>query len=181
MALYSSAMDLGLAMPTPAHALTPAALAAVETMRAYGKARTRERFVTSLVTEHGHKRPEPFDGAIVPAGAKTLLKRAEDAGMTAQIVEHAEGCTVEAYDLARGVAFRAHWHRGKTLGASWHEARDRYTLVHDARPAGVNKLTRTGIEGKRAPGLDAIHLEALALRTGLPLNITELTKRVSEL
>jgi hypothetical protein len=174
-------MDLGLAKPPPPDTLTPEAEAAREAVRAHGRARRLEASVALLVTEHGHKRIVPYEGDVVTAAAKTLLRLAESKGMRAQIVKTPTGCAVEGIDVKRGVAFRASWERGSTDGATWHEARDRYTLVDDPRPVRVNATTKTALKGGRPAGMGRVHLQQTASRSGLPMNITELTQRVKAL
>lgn len=181
MPLYANAVDLRLAMPTPAHALTPAALAAVDAVRASGHAKRLDAAVSSLATEHGHVGVIPYDGPRVPAAAKKILEHAEAKGMRAHILETSTGCVVEAIDVTRGVAFRAYWERGRTTGAAWHEAQDRYRLVDDPRPVGVNAKTKTGLARKRCAGMDRIHLTMTAARAGMPCNVTEIERRLEEL
>ena len=175
MPLYSSAMDLGLAMPTPAHTLTPGAQDAVERMREAGHEKRRERAVSSLVTAHGHTRIVPYDGP--PPAA---LVRVEALAL-------AHGWKVKRYESPTGHAlqgrkgdlgFRATWQRGKTTGATWHERTPRWALVRDDRPVKVNKLARTALEGGRGAGLGEIHLKLLGAPWGMPLNVTTLEGRL---
>jgi hypothetical protein len=168
------------AKPTPAHALTPPALEAVEAMRRAGWQRRIDERAAELVTNHDNPRVRPYTGPI-PAGAKRLLALALSKGMTAQIVTSKTGHTVEGIDPKRGVAFRATWSRGSASGGSWHEKRDRYIFVEDARAVGVNALTKTGLKGRRPAGVDRVHLKAVALRDGMPYNVTEIERKVSEL
>lgn len=174
------AFGLEFAKPTPAHALVPSSQDAVEDMRRAGWQRRIDALVSALVTDHGNPHVRPYDGP-VPANAKRLLTLARSKGMTAQIVTWRAGHSVEGVDPKRGVAFRATWFRGKADGGTWHEKRDRYVYVDDERPVGVNEKTRTSLAGKRPAGMDKVHLQAVALRAGMPFNNTEIEKRVSQL
>lgn len=180
MPLYADAVDLRLAKPIPAHALTPAALAAVDAVRQAGHTKRLDAVVTSLATEHGHERIEPYSGG-VPASAKRVLAAAEAKGMRAHVLVTVAGCVVEAIDVTRGVAFRASWERGSTKGGSWHEAEDRYTLIDDPRAVGVNAKTKTGLARKRPAGMDRVHRVMIAARAGIPCNLTEIERRLDEL
>lgn len=177
MALYTHAMDLGLAMPRAAHTLTPGALEAVESMRRAGHERRRERVVAALVTDHGHTRIAPHSGK--PPAA---LARVEALAL-------AHGWKVKRYESITGHAlqgrkddlgFRAIWQHGKTRGATWHERTARWSLVRDERPPGVNKLTRTSLKGKRPAGVGEIRLALLGAPWGLPLNVTALEDRLND-
>ena len=180
MALYSRAMDLGLAKPTPAHTLTPGALEAVESMKRLGHEKRLERavtsLVTSLVTKHGRTRIVPHSGK--PPAAYVRVKRlAEANGWT---VTEYESITGHALQGRKGdLGFRAMWQHGKTAGATWHERTPRWTLERDPRPPGVNKLTRTGLKGKRPAGMGEIHLKLLGAPWGLPINVTTLEERLA--
>lgn len=166
--------------PVPAHAQTPGALMAVEAVRMTGRAKRTALADAEIVTDHGHPAVIPFDGEAVPRAARALVALAEAAGMRTNVVELADRCTVEGIDRARGVAFRAYWTRGRTAGGSWHERAYRYTLIDDTRPVGVNKLTLTGLKGKRAAGVGTTRLSIIASPLGIPCNITELERKVRE-
>lgn len=175
MALYSRAMDLRLAMPTPMHALAPAAVEAVESMRLDGHARKVERRVSSLVTTHGHQRVKPHN-APPSAGYRTVKRLAEAKGFT---VTEYRSATGHALQGVRGdVGFRAYWHWGKTAGATWHEREARWTLVDDPRPVKVNATARVGLKGYRAAGIGHVHLHLLAAPWGMSINVTELEARL---
>lgn len=177
MALYSRAMDLGLALPTPAHALTEAAEEARETMRRQARARRLERTVSSLVTEHGHTR-EPDRGP-VPKAALATAKLARAHGFDVIERETLTGYAVEGAHEERRVGFRAYWSDGKTDGGTWHElGPDRYTLIDDTRPIGKDKVALVGLKGKRAPGVERVHLKLIATRRGIPFGITEIERRI---
>lgn len=180
MALYSRAMDLGLAKPTPIHALTPAAEEAREAMRRYGAARQRERAVASLVTKHGHERVEPYDGPLVPAAARTTERKAKAAGFETTMHETAVGCSLHGVHRGRGVGFAAHWHRGKTAGGTWHERTTRWSLVDiSARPIGVDAKTKLTKARHRHDANDRTRLVLVSSPRGVPCNITEIEKRIA--
>ena len=181
MAVYRSAMDLDLVKPIPAHALTEAAEEARQSIRRYGHRRRLEAQVSALVTEVGNPRAEPFDGDVVPAAAKRLEAKARAAGFQTVVVEQVAGCVVEGLDRERKVGFRAFWERGKAAGATWHSGgRDRFVLVHDTRPVGVNRISRTGLAGKRPAGVGAVHLKLTETPRGIPVSVTELQQRIAE-
>lgn len=167
-----------LSMPTPAHALTPAALEAVESVRALGHQTRLTRRMAAIVTDHGNPRPKPYAGPSVTAAARSLVARAERAGFTVTLTELDAGCHVDGVHRARGVGFRAFWERGKTTGGSWHEKRERYTLIEDDRPVGVHKIARVGLAGKRAAGVERVHLKLIASPYGIPCSITEIERRI---
>lgn len=169
------------ARPTPIHALTPEAAAAVESVARAGYESRMRRTLEGLVTEHDNPHVKPYAGAVVTVSAKRLVALAESKGFDVRVIERETGCTVEAMNVAEEVGFRARWERGKADDGSWHHVRDRYVLVTDDREPGVNATTKTGIKGKRPPGLGAVHLKLVESRTGLPCNITEIEKRVKEL
>lgn len=176
MALYSRAMDLGLARPSPAHTLTPGAIEAVEAMRRHGYEKRIDRAVSRLVTKHGHARLVPHSGK-PSAGYERVKALAEANGWT---VTEYESPTGHALQGRKGdLGFRAMWQWGRTAGASWHERTPRWSLVRDARPPGKNAKTRTGVKGKRPPGVGEIRLALLAAPWGLPLKITELEERLA--
>lgn len=171
---YSAPGLVGIefARPTPLHALSPAALAAVEAHRAVAATDRLEEFVT----DHGRPRREPYTGS-VPANATKLRRLAEAHGFETMIVELEEGCRVEGHHAERRVGFRATFIRGRADGASWHEPY-RYAIVRDDRPVGVNALTRTGLKGKRPAGVGTTRLALLASPSGFPITHTELTERI---
>lgn len=177
MPLYTHAMDLGLAMPTPPHTLTPGAQAAVERMREAAHERRLDRVVASLVTLHGHARIVPYDAA-APAALVRVERLAVAHGWS---VKRYRSITGHALQGRKGdLGFRASWQHGKTTGASWHERTPRWSLVRDDRPVKVNKLARTALEGGRGAGLGEIHLKLLGAPWGMPLNVTTLEARLNE-
>ena len=179
MALYNRAMDLRLAKPTPSHALTPAALEAVESMQRYGHERRLERAVSSLVTKHGHERAEPYDGPLVPAAARTTERKAKAAGFETTMHETPAGCSLHGVHRERGVGFAAHWRRGKTAGGTWHERREMWKLVDiSSRPIGVDAKTKLTKAKHRRDANDRTRLVLVASPRGVPYNITELTERI---
>lgn len=99
--------------------------------------------------------------------------------MTAQIVESPAACCVEAYDLGRGVAFRAWWVRGKAAGGTWHERRNRWVMERDDREVRVNMKTKTGLAGYRTTGQGNVRPRLVASRAGIPMTVTEIEKRIS--
>lgn len=180
MPLYNDAMDLGLAMPIPSHALTPGAEAAREAMRRYGYERRLEREVASIVTDVGNPKRVPFLGAKVPAAAKRFAEKARAAGFEVLVLELDDGCRVEGIDRKRRLGFRAYWLRGKAAGGTWHSGgRDVYRLVEDRRPVGVNKLTRTALAGKRGAGMGTTRLKLVESPRGIPYNLTDLERRIT--
>lgn len=180
MALYSRAMDLGLAMPTPAHALTDAAEEARESMRRYGHEKRLARVVSSLVTEHGHKRVIPYDGGI-PRAALATKRKAEAAGFAVELIEYATGCVVQGIHAKRRVGFRAFWERGKTAGGTWHSGgRDRWKLVDiSSRPIGVDSRTKTTKAKHRHDENDRTRLVLVESPRGVSAGITEIERRMT--
>lgn len=173
-------MDLGLAMPTPAHALTEAAEHARESMARLGYERRLNAIVASLVTEHGHKREEPYDGPVVPTAARTTERKAKAAGFETTMHETAVGCSLHGVHRKRGVGFAAHWHRGKTSGGTWHERRELWKLVDiSSRPIGVDARAKTTKVGCRHDENDRTRLVFVASPRGVPLGITEIERRIS--
>lgn len=173
-------MDLGLAMPQRADTLTPAARAAVESVRLAGTTKRLNAAVSSLVTDHGTPSTRRrYDGPI-PAAAKKTLALAERRGFRAQLIEGPEGCTVEGIHDERRVGFRAHWLRGKTAGASWHSGgRDRYKLVDiTSRPIGVDARTHTTKAKHRHDAKDRTRLVLVESPRGVRLGITEIETRI---
>lgn len=173
-------MDLGLAKPTPAHALTPEAEDARESMRRHGHERQLARVVSSLVTEHGHKRVEPYGGG-VPAAAKRVEKKARAAGFDVELIEYATGCVVQGIRRRDRVGFRAWWERGKTAGGTWHSGgRDRWKLVDISdRPIGVDQKAKTTKVGHRHDASDRTRLVLVESPRGISCGITEIEKRIA--
>lgn len=175
MPLYNRAMDLKLAMPIPPHVFNAPPDNGVER---FTYERRVNRVIRSLVTEHGHKRIEPYDGP-PPAASARVARVARTAGF--EVIERTtiEGHVVEGLHNDRGVGFRAYWKRGKADGATWHvRGRDMYQLVDDPRPLGFSKVTRVGLVGKRSPGTPRVHLKLISSQRGMSINITELEKRI---
>lgn len=172
-------MDIGLAKPTPAHALTEAAEDARESMRRLGYEKRLERAVSSLVTQHGHARVVPYDGG-VPAAAKRVLAKAKAAGFDAELIEHATGCVVQGIRRRDRVGFRAWWERGKTTGGTWHSGgRDRWKLVDISdRPIGVDARTRTTKAKHRHDANDTTRLVLVESPRGIACGITEIERRI---
>lgn len=179
MARYAKAMEF--ARPAPAHTLTDGALDAVERVRVAGYAKRMNATLANLVTEHDNPHVVPYEKDVVTAAAKRLAALAESKGFDVTIQRTETGCRIDALCVAEEVGFRARWERGAADGGSWHHVRDRYVLVTDPRPPGMNVNTKTAIKGKRPPGLGAVHLKLVESRAGLPMNITEIEKRVKEL
>jgi len=169
MPLYARAMDLKLAMPARPDTFEPAALEAVERMRVRVEAPAVE-----IATLHGN--PKPHTGR-PPAGYARVKRLAEAAGFT--VTEYTSR-TGHALQGRRGdIGFRATWQWGKTTGATWHEREARWTLVADTRPIGMDARKHVGLKGKRAAGMGVTRLALLAAPWGLPINVTELEKRLS--
>lgn len=148
-----------------------------EHMRATQHRKAAEQVVADLVTQH----PEPWLGEPVTAAARTLERLAASKGMTTRLHEWHEGCTLEGRVEGQRLGFRAFWRRGKADFAQWFEPVDRWAMVHDPRPVGVAKLTRTALTGKRGAGLDEYHLKLLASPRGVLVSFAELSKRVKAL
>lgn len=165
------------ARPTPAHALTEGAAAAVATVRREGRGARLDRVMAGIVTEHGNPRgASPFEGEVVTAAARRLLRLAEATGWAASLHTLVDRCAVQG--RRDDLAFRAYWVEGKADGGTWHEREWRYEMIQDARPVGVNVLTRTGLKGKRPAGVGVVRLQIVGSPLGLPVNITELERRV---
>ena len=163
------------AKPLPVHTMTPGALAAVEAVRAAGRAK---RASGELVASHGRPPYVPYDRDPVPKAARDLLELAESLGFETNLIALNDRCTVEGIDRRAGVAFRAFWVRGRTNGGTWHERRERYAIIRDDRPVGVAALTRTGLKGKRPAGVGTTRLSLVASRLGMPYTITDLQRKV---
>lgn len=175
MALYRSAMDLGLAMPIPVHAQIAQARRERDrdaTPRAPGVAEV----AAGLVTDHDL--PRYYRGP-VPRNARALVALAESAGFETKTLEHRTGHRVEGYHAGRALGFTATWERGRAKGATWNTPW-RYGVVEDRRPVGVNKTSRTGLAGKRAAGMGTTRLAILGSPWGVPITHSELTSRLQE-
>lgn len=172
-------MDLGIARPTPAHALTDGAEAARNALRLHAFNRRLSRDLDALVTDHNNPRVEAWPGDVVTRGARSLLETAKAKGWRVNLIEQPDRCTVEGVRGLEG--FRATWVRGRASSASWHEARDRYELIVDnrAEPKLAEK-TRTSLANRRPVGTSRVRLELVASPRGIPMNVTALVKRVSE-
>lgn len=176
--LTSGAIVPEFAKPIPLHALTDGALEAVESMRRMGRDRLLEREITRIVTKHGRPARPRWQGEVVTANARRLLALAEASGFTAHLLTDDERCVVEGYRLApEKVGFRASWLRGSAGGFAWCTPW-RYELVEDTRPVEVNKLTRTGKEGTRSPGVGSERLAITGTPWGLSVSWAELQRRV---
>lgn len=176
MALYSRAMDLGLAMPTRPDTLTPGAIEAVEAMRAAGRELIAERAISSLVTVHGHRRIVPHSGK-PPAALVRVRNLAESKGWTVKAYESPTGHALQG---RRGdLGFRAMWQWGKTAGCTWHEREPRWTLIDDPRPVKMNTRDHVGLKGYRSEGMGRVRLHLLAAPWGLPINVTTLEERLA--
>ena len=172
MALYRSAMDLGLAMPIPVHAQIAQAQRAADVAGPQSVA----ELVAGLVTDHGL--PRYYRGP-VPRNARALVALAESAGFETKTLEHRTGHRVEGYHAGRALGFTATWERGRAKGATWNTPW-RYGVIEDRRPVGVNKASRTGLAGKRAAGMGTTRLAILGSPWGVPLTHSELTSRLQE-
>lgn len=170
-------MDLRVAQPIPAHALTPAAEEARLAMRSYGHKRKVEHTMSRLVTKHGHVRVIPHN-APPPAAYRRVKALAEAHGFT---VTEYRSTTGHALQGRRGdLGFRAVWQWGRTKGASWHERTARWTLVADDRPIKMNERDHVGLKGYRSKGMGTTRLKLLATPDGMPLNLTALEERLRE-
>lgn len=166
-----------LGKPPAPHTLTAAAEAARVAVRLFAHARGIDRVVAGLVTDHGAPHVEPYDGPR-PTAATRLEKLAAERGFRTNVFETAERTVVEGFKDPH--AFRASWLRGRAESATWHERTWRYAMVSDARPIGVSARDRVALAGKRAAGVGAQHLSIVASPVGIPVGITEVTKRVKE-
>lgn len=164
--------------PIPVHAQTPGALRAVETMRAIGLERIAQREMDQIVTDHGRPPIATYERDVVTANAKKLATLAEAHGFEVHTLRFPDACRVEGIHRGRRVGFTATWTRGRASGASWHEPW-RYGIVADTRPVGVNKMTLTGLAGKRAAGIGTTRLTILASPVGLPINHATLNERIT--
>lgn len=175
MASYVEGLEF--ARPVPVHALTPGALAAVEAHRAMA-ARTRlDRLMAQVVTRVGRPAPIPYDGERVTASARSLAALGEAAGFTVRTHELVDGCMVEGLRRADRVGWRAWWIAGKTDGASWHEPL-RFEMVDDTREIAMDATARVGKKGYRSAGMGTRRLSQVASPHGVPVNVTELRKRI---
>lgn len=122
---------------------------------------------------------------VTPA-ARRLLADAEARGWKTNLVVLTDRCAVEA---VRGTeAFRAVWVRGSATrtaaghaGARWFDRDYRYEYIDDPRPEPqLNKLARISIAKRRPVGVSKHHLKVVASPRGIPISITELSKRVKE-
>lgn len=190
MATYRSSFG-HIAVPTPMHALTPGALAAVEAHRLMGLEKTLQREVHGwidgrgdrrggIVTKHGNPKPSGWVGDPVSRNARSLLNDAEAAGFTAHLLVEAERCIVEGYRLApRKEGFRATWVRGSAAGGGFAWCTPwRYEEQDDDRPVGIDQKARTGKVGYRGAGLARRHLRIVGSPWGLPVTYAELLRRV---
>ena len=169
-----------LGKPTPAHALTPAALEAVESMRRLGHERRLRASVARLVTDHGNPRPEPYDGVRITTAARGLAKMADAAGFETIIVDTRTGCRVEGLHRERRVGFRAYWDRGASKGATWHSGgHDRWKLIDISdRPIGVDAKTKLTKAGHRHDENDTTRLVLVESPRGVRVNVTDLKRRI---
>jgi len=170
MPLYAAAMDLKLAMPARPDTFTPGAIAAVDAMRDRGRTAAE----VEIATLHGHPKAH---GGRPPAALVRVKRLAEAAGFTVTVYESRTGHALQGRRGDDG--FRATWQWGKTTGATWHERTPRWTLVADTRPVGINTRDHVGLKGKRSPGMGTTRLALLAAPWGIPINITELEKRLA--
>lgn len=175
MASYVEGLEF--AKPTPLHALTPAALAAVEAHRR-AAARTRlDRILADIVTRVGRPRPLPYDGELITSGARGLLALGEQAGFAVRVHELVDGCMVEGLHRSERIGWRAWWIAGKTDGASWHEP-FRFEMVDDERTIAMDAKAHVGKVGHRSAGMGTRRMSQVASPHGVPMNITELRRRI---
>lgn len=169
-----------LGKPTPAHALTPAALEAVESMRRLGHERRLRASVARLVIDHGNPKRETYDGVRITTAARGLAKMAEAAGFEVLIHDHPTGCTVEGLHRARRVGFRASWEKGAAKGGTWHSGgRDHWKLIDiSSRPIGVDAKTKLTKAGCRHDENDTTRLVLVESPRGVRVNVTELKRRI---
>lgn len=117
---------------------------------------------------------------VVPPAAATLLRLVESKGMVNQLfVTDAAVVVVEAYDRERGVALRAMWQYGRTLGATWYSRTTRWGTV----PAEREKLQGTGSNRAVKPTgyVDGTRTVLLEGPAGVAVGITEVNARVRAL
>ena len=166
----------GLARPRPLHALTPAAEEARESMRRLAIRQRLDGEVAQIVTDVGRPR---YDGDPVTASARSLLAAAGANGWRTHLEVGSDFCSVHgAHSGGERVGFTATWRQGRADSARWRSPW-RYELIHDERPVGVAKITRTGLSGKRAAGVDVEHLAIVASPWGVPISFAELKRRIA--
>lgn len=190
MVTYQSSHGL-FAMPTPLHAQSEAALAAVAAHRRIGQERIVERMVSGwedgrgerrggIVIAHGNPPASRWEGDPVSRNARALLADALAGGFTAHMLVDGDQCVVEGYRLApRKEGFRATWLRGAAAGGgfAWCEPW-RYELIEDQRPIGKDQKAKTGKVGYRSPGVGTTRLSIVASPWGLKIGYNELVARV---
>lgn len=186
--------------PRPTHALTPAALDAVASVRRLGAETRQAALLAELVTNVGNPPPVPYVAAPgfsvrwetgevvhvvtgaekpldpVTAAARRLLALAESRGFTVQLLTTHDSCTVEGHHPDR-VGFRAMWKRGASDSATWHEPW-RYEEIDDNRPIGIDARAHTGKVGYRSPGMGTRRLSIVGTPWGIGIGITALTARL---
>lgn len=192
-----------LAMPAPAHALTPAAEEAREAMRRHGARQRIAREAALLVTDHGNPHVEPYTPTKIvrtwrttkkgkkklesetivpadvrPAAALALEKKAAAAGWETKIFTTPGDVRTVVEGRRDRQGFRAVWLRGRAESGTWHEPW-RYAMIHDTRPVGIAKLTRTALAGKRGAGMGEHRLAIVASPWGIAVGVSEISKRVS--
>jgi hypothetical protein len=164
------AIGLEFARPIPTHALTDGARAAVARMAA------RRRMELDLTADVGNPPIVPHSGK-PPADLARIERLAIAAGFT---VTRYESVTGHALQGVRGdVGFRAYWQHGRTRGATWHERRARWVIVDDPRPIKMNVRDSVGLKGYRSEGMGRQRLKLVASPAGMPLNVTDLEKRLT--
>ena len=189
--------------PPPAHTLTPAAEEAREAMRRHGARKIVEREAGLLVTDHGRPHVEPYTPTKIvrtwrttkkgkkklesetivpadvrPAAAIALEKKAAAAGWKTNLFTTPGDVRTVVEGRRDRQGFRAVWLRGRAESGTWHEPW-RYAMIHDTRPVGVAKITRTALAGKRGAGMGENRRAIGASPGGSAVGVSESSTRVS--
>lgn len=179
MARYVSAPEF--AVPHPMHAMTDAAVAGVEAVRAHGAGLRLQAELSRLVTDHGRPQASKWEGDPVARNARPLLDVALARGFTAQMIVEGDACSVEGYRLEpERIGFRAVWLRGSAFGFTWHEPW-RYEMTQDTRPVSVDARAKVGKAGYRAPGVGRSHMRVVASPWGVKIGYDALVARLRAL
>lgn len=171
---YARAMEFG--RPTPVHAQTDAARAAVDAHRRAANAGKLEREAAEIVRDVGRPHREPYTGT--PGAAPGLIKRAERNGFDVKVIRDVEAYVVEGHHAERREGFRVIYRDGKTKLATWHEP-FRYAMVDDERPvARQDQKAKTSTRTGRPIGVGRFHLSLVGCPSGMPVGVREVERRI---